>query len=217
MGTKTNYERLYLEEVLSLGGKRPTLLLHSCCGPCSTFPLTYLAPHFDVTVYYSNSNIFPQEEYTRRLGEQKRFLEYLKRDYGYEVGLVVPAYDHDAYMEELRPLAGEREGGNRCRLCYEKRMKEGYDYAEAHGFDYFATLMTVSRQKDSQVLNEIGEKLSKEHAKTRYLFSDFKKDNGNQIGNRLAVSYGLYRQDYCGCEYSSHGGHESLDGPAKTE
>ncbi len=199
---KIDYSKKALEEILTFKGRRPSLLLHSCCGPCSTHPLCCLAPHFEITLYYGNSNIFPEEEYLHRLEEQKKFLSYFERDFGYHVSLVAPPYDHEAYMEDLRPLADCREGGERCHLCYKKRMEEAYAYASDHGFEYFATLMTVSRQKDSQVLNRLGEELSKAYPRTKYFFSDFKKDDGNAIGNRLAASYGLYRQNYCGCEYS---------------
>lgn len=204
MPTEKNidYSKEALEEILSLNGRRPRLLLHSCCGPCSGYPLCYLSPHFDVTVYYVNSNIFPESEYRERLRVQRKFLEYFERDFGYKVGLVVPPYEHDAYMEELRPMAGFPEGGDRCRLCYRKRMEEGFRYAKENGFEYFATLMTVSRQKDSQVLNRIGEELSKDFAPVKYFYSDFKKDGGSEIRNRLAEAYGLYLQEYCGCEYS---------------
>lgn len=203
MQAYVNYYKRSLQELEHLPQKKkPTLLLHACCGPCSCFPLTFLCPHFDVTIYYGNSNIFPQDEFLRRRSELKRLLEDIRRDYGYEVQVIEPVYDHERYMEDLRELANEREGGARCRKCYEKRMKEAFDYAEEHDFDYFTTVMTISRQKNSQILNEIGKKLEASHSRTKYFYSDFKKNNGIEIGRQMRIHYDLYNQEYCGCEYS---------------
>lgn len=201
---KINYYKVSLEEIkkLDLSHGKPKLLLHACCGPCSCFPLTFLCPYFDVTIYYGNSNIYPAEEFYRRRGELEALLGYVKRDYGFDVKLIMPEYDHEKYMEDLRPYANEPERGKRCLLCYEKRMEEAYQYAEAHGFDYFTTVMTISRQKDSLVLNRIGEKLGKKHPTVPYFHSDFKKNNGILKGAEIRKHYGLYNQTYCGCEYS---------------
>ena len=181
---------------------KPRLLLHACCGPCSCFPLTFLCPHFEVTIYFNNSNIFPQAEYERRLEELKKFLEYFKRDYGYEVKLIVTAYDNDNYNKDLEPYAALPEGRERCFICYRKRMSEAYDYAEKNGFDFFSTVMTISRQKDSQVLNKIGAELEQKHQKTRYFYSDYKKNKGIDIGREMRLHYDLYNQLYCGCKYT---------------
>ncbi len=198
-----NYYKRSLEELKALPeGKHPTLLLHACCGPCSCFPLTFLCPHFEVTIYFNNSNIYPSAEYSRRLEELKKFLAYFKRDYGFAVGLIVTPYDNEAYNKDLEPLASAPEGGERCRICYRKRMGEAYDYAEKNGFDYFTTVMTISRQKDSQILNAIGVDLAKTHAKTKYFFSDFKKAKGIDIGRDMRIHYALYNQLYCGCKYT---------------
>lgn len=198
-----NYYKMSLRELAEIpGGTRPSLLLHSCCGPCSCYPLTFLCPVFDVTIYYGNSNIYPAAEYSRRLNELNKLLEYLKRDYGYEVKLVVPPYDNAKYNLALAPLAGEKEGGARCFLCYEKRMAEAFDYAEENGFNYFTTVMSISRQKDSQILNRIGKKLAASHKNAKYFYSDFKKNKGIDIGREMRIHYGLYNQLYCGCVYS---------------
>lgn len=204
MPEKINYYKISLKEIEDLpkGDKKPTLLIHVCCGPCFCFPVTFLCPHFDVTVYYNNSNIYPPEEFERRLGELKTLLGYIKRDYGYDVDLIVPAYDNVTYMKSLAPYANSREGGERCHVCYKKRMSEAYDFAEEHGFDFFTTVMTISRQKDSQVMNEIGQELEKTHTRTKYFYSDFKKNNGQMIGAQMRKDYGLYNQLYCGCVYS---------------
>lgn len=191
-----------IKAIEELGEEKPTLLLHGCCGPCSCFPLYFLCPHFQVTLYFGNSNIYPEEEYLKRLGEVKKLLSFLKRDYGYEVGLVEAPYDHEAFMEDLCPHAEDREGGKRCAICIEKRMGEAYDYAEETGFDYFTTVMTVSKEKNSILINEIGAKLESNHQKTRYFTSDFKKRGGYEKGKDMRIAYGLYYQNYCGCPFS---------------
>jgi epoxyqueuosine reductase len=198
-----NYYKKSLEMLKQIPeGQKPSLLLHACCGPCSTFPLTFLCPHFTVTILFNNSNIYPSQEYERRLGELKKFLAYFARDYGYEVGLVVMPYDNDAYNRDLESYAAEEEGGQRCRLCYRKRMKEAYDYAEDHDYAYFTTVMTISRQKDSEIINGIGALLEKDHSRTKYFFSDFKKNKGIDIAREMRLRYGLYNQLYCGCKYT---------------
>ena len=204
MQNKVNYfkkSQQILDEIKKSSAK-PTLLLHACCGPCSTFPLTFLCPHFDVTIFFNNSNIYPADEYYRRLGELKRFLELFERDYGYHVEVIEVPYDNETYMKDLKPYKDQPEGLERCFICYEKRMRQAYDYAEKNGYDFFTTVMTISRQKNSQKLNEIGEKLSKDHKKTRYFFSDFKKNKGIDIAREMRIHYDLYQQLYCGCKYT---------------
>ena len=181
------------------------ILLHACCGPCSCFPLTFLCPHFDVTIYFNNSNIYPSEEYERRLEELKRLLDAYRVDFGWDVKLVVTPYQNEEYMKDLMQYQDLREGGIRCRLCYEKRMSEAYDYAEERGFDYFCTVMTISRQKNSQIMNEIGKKLEESHSKTKYFYSDFKKMDGLLKAKELRLNYDLYNQQYCGCQISYSG------------
>ena len=204
MEAPINYYKESLKELeaIKATGKRPTLLFHVCCGPCSCFPLTLLCPHFDVTIYYANSNIYPSEEYDHRLSELKKLISYLKRDYGYEVKLIVPPYDNDSYQKTMAPYTGSPEGGERCFACYRLRMEESYAYAEAHGFDYFTTVMTVSRQKNSKKLNEIGAELALKYPKTKYFHSDFKKNHGLEIGTEIRKKYELYNQNYCGCKAS---------------
>ena len=203
---KTNYYLISLEELKNLRtDAKPKLLLHACCGPCSCFPLVFLCPHFDVTIFFNNSNIYPEEEYTRRLEELKKLLGFYKRDYGYEVNLIVRPYNNLEYMKDLLPYKDLREGGTRCQLCYEKRMSEAYDYAEENGFDYFTTVMTISRQKDSQIMNSIGKKLEAKHSKCKYFYSDFKKNAGIDKARELRLHYELYNQQYCGCQISYDG------------
>lgn len=198
-----NYYLESLEEIKKFSSldKKPTLLLHDCCGPCACFPLLFLCKYFDVTIYFTNSNIYPEAEFDKRLGEVKKLIEYLKDKWGYEVKLIVSPYDHEKYMEDLRPFSSLPECGYRCELCYRKRMEETFNYADEHNFDYMCTVMTISRQKSSRILNMIGEELSTHH-KTKYFFSDFKKDDGINKGVALRNEIGLYCQNYCGCEYS---------------
>ena len=204
MDKKINY---YLEsekelKVVDSLKKKPSLLLHACCGPCSTFPLTYLCPHFDVTIMFNNSNIYPESEYVRRLEELKKFLTYFKRDYGYEVKLVVREYDNEKYNLDLEPYKDQAEGLTRCFICYEKRMDDAYKYADENHFDYFTTVMTISRQKNSQVLNQIGSKLAKKYPNVKYFHSDFKKNKGIDMARDMRIKYDLYQQLYCGCKYT---------------
>ena len=140
---KKNYDLLALEEIerIKEAGTRPSLLMHVCCGPCSCYPLTMLCPVFDLTLYYNNSNIYPREEFDRRLEELKKLIVDVKADYGFDVKLVEAPYD-ETYEAFLAQYANEKEGGPRCKLCYERRMGEAYDYAEAHNYDYFCTVMT---------------------------------------------------------------------------
>ncbi|MBO5528946.1 MAG: epoxyqueuosine reductase QueH [Bacilli bacterium] len=201
--TKINYQRICDEILEKLpSNPKPKILLHVCCGPCSCYPLTFLATRFDITIYYGNSNIYPAEEYDHRLSELRRLLDCLKRDHGYDIKLIVPPYDNENYMKHLEPLKDQPEGGERCFLCYALRMEEAYAYASAHGFDFFTTVMTVSRQKNSQKLNEIGKSLSFKYPNVAYLYSDFKKKKGLEIGTQIRKEYDLYNQDYCGCQYS---------------
>lgn len=197
-----NYYRESLKEIQKIpANPKPKLLLHDCCGPCACFPLIFLCKHFDVTIYYDNSNIFPESEYLKRLNEVKRLLTYLKETWNYDVKLVIPPYNHEEYMKDLKPFASLPECGYRCFLCYRKRIKNTYKYADEHNFDYITTVMSVSRQKSSYIMNKIGEELSTQY-KTKYFFSDFKKDNGINKGIELRDKIGLYCQRYCGCEYS---------------
>lgn len=208
MKNKINYYKKSLEtlSLMTKKDKKPSMLLHACCGPCSTFPLTFLCPHFDVTIFFNNSNIYPESEYLRRLNELKRFLSFFERDYGFHVNLIVKDYDNENYNKDLEPYKDLPEGQTRCFICYEKRMDEAFNYADKNGFDYFTTVMTISRQKDSQKLNEIGEKLAAKYKNTKYFFSDFKKNKGIDIARDMRIHYNLYQQLYCGCKYTYNKG-----------
>ncbi len=180
--------------------KKPSLLLHACCGPCAGWPLEFLHDSFNITIMYNNSNIYPEQEYTRRKEELFKLLQLE----GYnDIQVIVPPYDNETYTKEiLSSRANDPEGWKRCFTCYEARMRQGFEYAMQHQFDYFTTVMTISRQKDSQKLNEIGLKLQEEFPKVRYFVSDFKKKGGQVRRDQIVQQYNLYHQDYCGCIYS---------------
>lgn len=180
-------------------GKVPKLLLHSCCAPCSSYVLEYLSQYFDITVYYYNPNIFPTEEYMKRVTEQKSLIE--RMEFKHPVHLVAGAYEPEEFHQVVKGLEKEPEGGARCMKCYEMRLCETAKVAKAGGYDYFTTTLTISPLKSAQKLNEIGEAMGREYG-VKFLPSDFKKREGYKRSTQLSEEYGLYRQNYCGCVYS---------------
>lgn len=190
-----------LKEVDALREK-PTLFLHACCGPCLTYPLSILVKHFKVTVGFFNPNIFPQSEYEKRLATLEKFLQEYKKDENVKVDLIVNEDDFIKYQNLFQDRLASYEGGPVCLRCHAYRMNLAYEYAFRHHYDYFTTVMTVSCKKPSRELNEIAEKLSLQYPTTKYLYSDFKKENGQLKGILIAKKYNLYRQNYCGCEPS---------------
>ena len=203
MMKKTHYYDLSLEKIKEIGKKddKPRLLLHGCCAPCSCFPLLFLAPYFEITIYYNNSNIYPFAEYEKRRNELVRYLKLLKDNNNIDIPLIEPPYD-EGYQNKLALLAQEPEGGKRCTFCYTLRMDEAYNYAHNNGFDYFCTVMTISRQKNSDLLNQIGSELQLKYPNTKYFFSDFKKKDGLAKGREIVKETNMYCQVYCGCVYS---------------
>ena len=188
-----------LIERLSKEGKVPKLLLHSCCAPCSSYVLEYLSNHFEITVFYYNPNIFPENEYTKRILEQQTLISDMKVKH--PVSFLAGNYDRDRFFQIAEGLEHLREGGERCFKCYELRLEEAAKIAKDAGFDYFTTTLSISPLKNADKLNEIGTKLAYKYG-VQYLQSDFKKKNGYKRSIELSSEYGLYRQDYCGCEYS---------------
>jgi hypothetical protein len=188
-----------LVEGLQREGKVPTLLLHSCCAPCSSHCIEYLSDFFKVTVFYYNPNISEQEEYKKRVSEQIRFIkEFPAKN---TVSFIEGDYEPEKYYRNVSGLEKCEEGGERCFVCYELRLRKTAELAKAQGFDYFTTTLTISPLKNSVKLNEIGLELSKEYG-VSYLLSDFKKKEGYKRSIELSKEYGLYRQNYCGCEFS---------------
>lgn len=191
-------------ESLSQQEKVPTLLLHSCCAPCSSYVLEYLSDYFGITVFYYNPNIYPDEEYEMRVREQQRFIRAFPAKH--PIDFIEGAYDKERFYEMARGLEAVPEGGQRCFQCYELRLREAGELAKARGFDYFTTTLSISPMKNAEKLNEIGLRLAEELG-VAYLCSDFKKRNGYKRSTELSREYGMYRQDYCGCVYSYHERH----------
>lgn len=193
-----NYQ-LELEKTLKeIEGKKPRLLLHVCCAPCSSYVLTYLCDYFDITILYYNPNISPYEEYEKRLNEAKRLIKELNKD---NIHIMECDYDNEKFEEIAKGLEDAPEGGIRCRKCYKLRIEQAAKFAKENNFDYFTTTLTISPLKNSQVLNEIGRELEEKY-NIKYLYSDFKKREGYKTSIILSKKYNLYRQNYCGCIYS---------------
>lgn len=187
-----------IEEIKKLC-KKPTLLLQSCCAPCSSSVLEFLTEYFIVTVYYYNPNIYPDDEFTKRADEQKLFCERFFKDKNIEV--ITADFEKELFYETVKGTETLSEGGKRCSLCYRLRLEKTAEYAKKHGFDYFATTLSVSPLKDAKRINSIGEQLAKEYGVV-YLYSDFKKRNGFKRSCDISKQMNMYRQDYCGCKFS---------------
>ena len=179
--------------------KRPKLLIHSCCAPCSSYVLEYLSKYFEITIFYYNPNIYPEQEYIRRVEEQKQLIQAMPLFS--EVRFRQGDYQPQLYYQTIKGLEEEPEGGARCFLCYEIRLREAAQLAREGGYEYFTTTLSISPHKKSEKLNEIGNKLAMEYG-VSYLPSDFKKKNGYKRSIELSREYDLYRQDYCGCVFS---------------
>lgn len=196
---KTNYS-LILEKTLAdidKSGTKPRLLIQSCCAPCSSYVLEYISRYFDLTLYFCNPNISPREEYDFRLSELERFV----RDAKYDVKISSPDYAPEEFYAVTRGLEELPEGGERCRRCYELRLRKTAEEAKNSGYDYFCTTLSISPYKRAEWLNEIGLSLEEEYG-VKYLVSDFKKKGGYKRSIELSEEYGLYRQNYCGCVFS---------------
>ncbi len=194
---KKDYEKEREKQLINVK-KGSKLLLHSCCAPCSSGVIYRLVDHFDVTVFFYNPNIDTKEEYDKRAEEQIR---YVNQEYAGKVKVVVCDYEKEEYLKAICGLENQPEGGLRCNECFKLRFDKCAEYAKNNGFDYVTTTLTVSPYKNAPLINEIGEKACADN-KVTWIFCDFKKSNGylNSINN--SKKHGLYRQDYCGCEFS---------------
>lgn len=203
-----NYSK-ELEQILgNEQNKGKRLFLHSCCAPCSSYVLEYLRKFFAITVFYYNPNITEQEEYFKRVEEQKRLIGEFNRQLkegedvdAYPIEIIEGDYQRELFFDSVKGLENCKEGGERCFVCYELRLRETAKRAKKLQADYFTTTLTISPLKNAAKLNEIGERLAQEHS-VPFLPSDFKKKNGYQRSIELSKEYDLYRQDYCGCIYS---------------
>ena len=205
---KRNYNSEMESIISTLNLRTPRLLLHSCCAPCSSTCLEVLTPHFEVTILYYNPNITDASEYNLRLDEEKRFIETLNRNNGFQNGndfhpisIIDARYEPAEFFEAVKGYESCPEGGDRCFICYAMRLREAALTARSHDFDYFTTTLTLSPLKNSDKLNEIGQKLSDE-LNVAFLPSDFKKKDGYKRSIQLSNDYELYRQNYCGCIFS---------------
>lgn len=198
---KKNYQLALDAELKKITdtGVRPSLLLHACCAPCSSYVLEYLNGHFDITLFFYNPNISPKSEFEKRTEELKRLTEEMPSEH--TIKIVEHKYDSERFFEMARGMEDMPEGGERCFKCYEMRLRETAKYASENSFDYFTTTLSISPHKNAQKLNEIGGVLSEEFG-AAYLFSDFKKRGGYKRSCELSAQYGLYRQNYCGCVFS---------------
>ena len=198
---KRNYQK-ELEKLIDQAqkdNKIPSLFLHSCCAPCSSYVLEYLSKYFNITVFYYNPNIYPEEEYRKRVHEITRLVNSMESEH--PVKLIEGHYDPQEFFRMAKGLEDVPEGGERCFKCYRLRMEEAAKLAEEGGYDYFTTTLSISPHKNAQVLNELGKEISDAFG-VPYLYSDFKKKNGYRRSCELSTEYHLYRQDYCGCPFS---------------
>ena len=200
MTNNKNYQKVLQNEleILQKSNKKPKLLLHVCCGPCFTVPHEILKNNFDITIYFNNSNIYPETEYNRRLDELKKYLQKINSN----IKLIVTDYNNKLYNKSLEKYAEDKEGHERCRVCFRKRLTEGFEFASKNGFDFYGTVMTISRYKNAQDINKIGEDIQKNYPTVKWLYADFKKNNGYENSLLIIKEYGMYLQEYCGCKYS---------------
>lgn len=198
---KINYQLEMERELarIAQSARRPRLLMHSCCAPCSSYVLEALNAAFDIDLYYYNPNISPRSEFDRRIAELERLAKELPHENALRV--ITGDYDNAAFMAMCKGHEADPEGGPRCELCFRMRLGATAKLARKLGSDYFTTTLTISPLKDAQLLNAIGAELSRAEG-VPWLYSDFKKKNGYKRSCELSREYGLYRQDYCGCIFS---------------
>ena len=193
-----SYYKLELDELSKI--KEPKkLLLHSCCAPCSSHVITYLKKFFDITIFYYNPNISPKEEYDKRKEEQIRLINELKTEN--KLDIIDCDYDNDLYEKSIKGLENCPERGDRCTVCFKLRLDKTAKIAKELNYDYFCSTLSVSPYKNSKLINEIGKEMEQKY-NIKWLYSDFKKEDGYKKSIELSKKYNLYRQDYCGCKYS---------------
>ena len=185
--------KMYIEKLEN----KPKLLLHSCCAPCSSHTLMVLKKYFDITIFFSNDNIHPKKEYDKRLEEQIRFVKEIDDS----IDVIYEKYDESDYFQVVKGLEHLGEHSLRCYECYKLRLTKTCIKAKELGYDFFSTTLSISPYKNSKWINEIGYMLEEKYL-VKFLYSDFKKEEGYKNSIKLSNEYGLYRQDYCGCIYS---------------
>ena len=187
---KKDYNKLMYEQISSFGDK-PKLLLHCCCAPCSSAAIERINQYFDITYLYYNPNIYPEQEYATRKQE------FLKLG----VQVVDLGYNHNEFLSVSKGLENEPEGGNRCKVCIAMRLNKAFEYAKQNNFDYVTTTLSISPHKDAEFINTVGKQLEEKFG-VKYLYADFKKQNGYLRSIEICKQNGIYRQDYCGCEFT---------------
>ena len=195
---RRNYSRELDRIIDNSKGRKPKLLLHSCCGPCSTSVLEYLSSYFDITILWYNPNLYPKDEFDKRLATLREVVEKM----GFGIDVIEMPWNHEDYLSVISDeMKNEDEGGHRCEECFRLRLEQTARTAAEREFDYFCTTLTVSRHKDAVLINRIGEEQSEKFG-AKWLPSDFKKRNGENRSQMLSEQLGIYRQLYCGCEFS---------------
>ena len=194
-----NFQKLLEDEIelIKDNDVKPNLLLHACCGPCSSYVIEYLSKYFDITIYYYNPNTYPEEEFTRRYDELDKFIN----NFNNSVKIIKEQYNPTEFYNSIKGLEHLGEKSRRCYNCYKLRMNKAARYAKDNGYDYFTTTLSISPYKNANWINEIGKKIEN-NLGIRYLYSDFKKKDGYKRSLELSKKYNLYRQEYCGCVYS---------------
>ena len=197
---RENFFRKFDKIVGQFGDAKPGILLHSCCGPCSSSVLELLSKYFDVTVLWYNPNLYPEAEYDKRLETQKQLIDAIAED-GVQAKLLVEPWRSEDYFSRIKGLENEPEEGRRCLECFKIRLDETARIASERGFEWFCTTLTVSSRKDAVAINAIGREAEAKYG-VKWLPSEFKKREGNHRSIILSEKYGLYRQEYCGCVFS---------------
>ncbi len=200
---KRNYQKELDEIIANLDkeGKKPHLLLHCCCAPCSSYVLEYLTEYFYITVLFYNPNISPKEEYEKRKAELKRLIS--EAEYKNDVDICDCDYNSDSFFTAIKGFEDAPEGGERCEICFNLRLGKAAEMAKKSGFEYFASTLSISPLKNADTLNRIGEELA-EKCNIKHLPNDFKKREGYKRSIELSRKYNLYRQNYCGCIFSKN-------------
>ncbi len=203
MEQKQNYQKRLDDQLKTVASTntKPSLLLHACCAPCSSYVLEYLNEHFNITLCFYNPNIAPEEEYLFRANELKRLVSEMGLET--KVNILIPEYTPSDFEVIAKGKEEQPERGSRCTDCYYLRLKKTFEIAEKRAFNFFSTTLSISPHKDADRINGIGEKLA-ESSSVKWLYSDFKKKNGYKRSIELSQKYNLYRQNYCGCVYSKN-------------
>ena len=188
---KIDYNKLMHEEIRSFGNTKPKLLLHCCCAPCSSAVIEKLCQYFEITYFFYNPNIYPAQEFEHRKQEFKKL----------GVNVVDIGYNHQTFVDLTKGQEKEPEGGARCRICIAERLDQTFKYAVENNFDMVTTTLTISPHKDCEFINQLGEYNQQKYG-VKYLHADFKKENGYLRSTQICKQKDIYRQDYCGCEFS---------------